>query len=133
MEIINTIFGNMYLIMTTLTLILATVFSKFFNKINGSDEIGTFLIYLFFVVLGIPASIMEIFSLFVGKLFKFKLDEILLSTNAAIGGPTTAAAMAIAKGWNTLIIPVMLSGIWGYILGNYMGVIVGNILKYTVG
>lgn len=74
-----------------------------------------------------------LFSLFVGKLFKFKLDEILLSTNAAIGGPTTAAAMAIAKGWNTLIIPVMLSGIWGYILGNYMGVIVGNILKYTVG
>ena len=153
MEIINTVFGNMYLIMTTLTLILATIFSKFFSKINGSDEIGTFLIYLFFVVLGIPASIMEIlkhgavlfpfcllivainllFSLFVGKMFKFRLDEILLSTNAAIGGPTTAAAMAIAKGWNTLIIPVMLSGIWGYILGNYMGVIVGNVLKYITG
>lgn len=153
LEILNTVLGNMYLIMTTLTLILATVFSKFFHKINGSEEIGTFLIYLFFVVLGIPASIIEIlkngavlfpfclvivavnliFSLLAGKIFKFKLDEILLATNATIGGPTTAAAMAIAKGWNTLIIPVMLSGIWGYIFGNYMGIIVGNILKYITG
>ena len=105
------------------------------------------------MVLGIPASISEIlkngailfpfcvlvvvinllFSLFVGKLFKFKLDEILLATNATIGGPTTAAAMAIAKGWNSLIVPVMLSGIWGYIFGNYMGILVGNILKHVTG
>ena len=152
-SMLNMMFGNMYLIMTTLTLVVATIFSKFFNKINGADEIGTFLIYLFFVVLGIPASISEIlkngailfpfcvlvvvinllFSLFVGKLFKFKLDEILLATNATIGGPTTAAAMAIAKGWNSLIVPVMLSGIWGYIFGNYMGILVGNILKHVTG
>ena len=152
-SMLNMMFGNMYLIMTTLTLIAATIFSKFFDRINGADEIGTFLIYLFFVVLGIPASISEIlkngaillpfcilvvlinllFSLFVGKIFKFKLDEILLATNAAIGGPTTAAAMAIAKGWNSLIVPVMLSGIWGYIFGNYMGILVGNILKRITG
>ena len=60
--------------------------------------------------------------------FKFKLDELLLASNACIGGPTTAVAMAIAKGWNSLIIPTMLSGIWGYILGNYAGILVGNVL-----
>ncbi|MDU4935814.1 MAG: DUF819 family protein [Peptostreptococcaceae bacterium] len=143
------IFGNMYLIMTTLMLIVATMFSKQLENINGAEEIGTFLIYLFFVVLGVPASISEIIkngafvllfctlavlihlivTLGVGKLFKFKLDELLLASNACIGGPTTAVAMAIAKGWNSLIIPTMLSGIWGYILGNYAGILVGNILK----
>lgn len=144
----KSIFGNMYLIMTTLMLIIATLFSKQLENIDGAEEIGTFLIYLFFVVLGVPASISEIIkngafillfcilavtihllvTLLVGKLFKFKLDELLLASNACIGGPTTAVAMAIAKGWNALIIPTMLSGVWGYILGNYAGIIVGNIL-----
>lgn len=147
-SILRSMFGNMYLIMTTLMLIIATVFSKQLETVNGAEEIGTFLIYIFFVTLGVPASISEIIkngafilifcilavvihlavTLGVGKLFKFKLDELLLASNACIGGPTTAVAMAIAKGWNSLIIPTMLSGIWGYILGNYAGILVGNVL-----
>ena len=105
--------------------------------------------YLFFVVLGVPASISEIIkngafilifcilavsihlvvTLLVGKMFKFKLDELLLASNACIGGPTTAVAMAIAKGWNSLIVPTMIAGVWGYVLGNYAGIIVGHILQ----
>ena len=85
---------------------------------------GAFI--LLFCILSV--SIHLIVTLGVGKLFKFKLDELLLVSNACIGGPTTAVAMAIAKGWNSLIIPTMLSGIWGYILGNYAGIFVGNIL-----
>ena len=149
LKMANSIFGNMYLIMTTLMLIVATAFSKQLEEINGAEEIGTFLIYLFFVVLGVPASISEIIkngafilvfcilavaihmlvTLGVGKLFKFKLDELLLASNACIGGPTTAVAMAIAKGWNSLIVPTMIAGVWGYVLGNYAGIIVGNILQ----
>lgn len=148
----KSIFGNMYLIMTTLMLIVATVFSKQLEEINGAEEIGTFLIYIFFVVLGVPASISEIIkngafilvfcvmavtvhlivTLGLGKLFKFKLDELLLASNACIGGPTTAVAMAIAKGWNSLIVPTMISGIWGYVLGNYAGILVGNILQVII-
>lgn len=41
----------------------------------------------------------------------------------------TAVAMAIAKGWNSLIVPTMIAGVWGYVLGNYAGIIVGNILQ----
>lgn len=133
LKMANSIFGNMYLIMTTLMLIVATVFSKQLEEINGAEEIGTFLIYLFFVSLGVPASVSEIIkngafilvfcilsvfihlviTLAVGKLFKFKLDELLLASNACIGGPTTAVAMAIANGWNSLIVPTMIAGIWG--------------------
>lgn len=150
---LKTMLGNQYLIMTTLMLILASVFSKFFSSINGAQELGTFLIYIFFVVIGVPASIKEIIvnspMLFVfciimvavnllitlsfGKLFKFNLEEMLLASNANIGGPTTAAAMAIAKGWNKLVIPTILSGIWGYVIGNYLGILVGNTLMKLLG
>ncbi len=68
-----------------------------------------------------------IISLVLGKLFNFSLEEILLCSNANIGGPTTAAAMAIAKGWNKLIGPIVLAGIFGYIIGNYLGIFMGNL------
>lgn len=148
-ELLNGLLGNMYLIMTTITMILATTFSDFFNSIHGANELGTFLIYIFFVVIGVPASIPLILkqaplllvftavivlvnmlvSLIFGKIFKFNLEEILLASNANIGGPTTAAAMAIAKGWNDLIVPIILAGTLGYVVGNYAGIIMGKLLQ----
>ena len=32
----------------------------------------------------------------IGKMFKFKLDKLLLASNVCIGEPTTAIAMSIA-------------------------------------
>ncbi len=147
-QIFNSLLGNKYLVITTLTMILASTFPNFFGNLKSAQELGTFLIYIFFVVIGVPASLTEIVKnspllfvycfvivlvnllvlLVVGRLFKFNLEELLLSGNANIGGPTTAVAMAIAKGWNELVIPVMLAGISGYIVGNYLGIIAGNIL-----
>ena len=69
-----------------------------------------------------------LFSLIAGKLLKFDLEEIILASNANIGGPTTAAAMAVSKGWTELVGPIMLVGTLGYILGTYFGLLVGGIL-----
>lgn len=149
LDLINGLLGNKYLIITTITMLLATKFSDLFSNVGGAQEIGTFLIHIFFGVIGVPASISLIvtkspillvfcaiivfvnllFTLLVGKLFKFNLEEMMVAANANVGGPTTAAAMAIAKGWNTLIIPAILCGTLGYVLGNYYGVLIGNILK----
>jgi uncharacterized membrane protein len=41
------------------------------------------------------------------------------------GGPTTAVAMAIAKGWKDLIGPILVVGTLGYIIGNYVGTTLG--------
>lgn len=147
--ILNQLLGNKYLIMTTITMLCATYLPKLFNNAPGANEIGTFLIYIFFAVIGAPASISSIImqaplllvyaliiigcnmliTLIFGKLLHFSLEEIILASNANIGGPTTGAAMAISKGWNKLVGPVMLIGTLGYILGNYYGILLGNLLK----
>ncbi|WP_432665716.1 DUF819 family protein [Wukongibacter baidiensis] len=148
LNVLNSLLSNKYLLITTLTMLGATLFPNYFSNIKGSQEIGTFLIYIFFVVIGVPASISLILQrsplllLFcavmvgmnmlvtfgMGKLLKFNLEEIILASNANIGGPTTAAAMAISKGWIELIGPIMVVGTLGYIIGNYFGIIIGNIL-----
>ena len=144
-NLVNGLFGDKYLMLTTLTFLGLAMFPRYFESMNGSQEIGTFLIYLFFVVIGIPASIPLIIenaplllvfvfiivavnltvSLTAGKLLKYDLEEILLASNANVGGPTTAAAMAIAKGWKDLIGPILVVGTLGYIIGNYVGTALG--------
>ncbi|MBI5540245.1 MAG: DUF819 family protein [Bacteroidia bacterium] len=148
LSFIRELLGNKYLILTTLTMLLASFFSRFFGNLGGSQEIGAFIIQVFFVVIGIPASVSLIiekspwllvfcaiiviinliFTLLFGRLFRFKIEEVVMASNANIGGPTTAAAMAIAKGWNHMIVPAMLVGSLGYILGNYFGIFIGNLL-----
>ena len=67
-------------------------------------------------------------SFIFGKIFKFNLEDIILASNANIGGPTTAAAMAISKGWIELVGPVIFVGTFGYVIGTYFGVFIGNLL-----
>lgn len=62
------------------------------------------------------------------KIFGFTLEEAILASNANIGGPTTAAAMAISKGWQKLVAPSMLVGTLGYIIGTYIGILIGQYL-----
>ena len=57
LSMLNTLFGNMYLWIATISMICATAAPGFFGEIRGTNEMGTFLIYLFFFVIGVPASI----------------------------------------------------------------------------
>ena len=144
----GTFLGSQYVWITLISMIFASVFEKQANSMNGAQEIGTFFIYMFFFVIGVPASIMEIltnapmlfvfcfimvvvnmlFCLIGGKLLNFSLEDILVASNANIGGPTTAAGLAISQGWTKLVGPAMLVGTFGYAIGTYIGIIVGSIL-----
>lgn len=146
--LINTFFGNTFVIITTFALICATAFPNFFGNLKGTDEIGTFLIYMFFVVIAFPASITDLVTkapaafilvsiiaccnvitlLGLGKLFKFNIEEICISISATLGGPSNAIAMSIARGWQKLIVPGLLVGLWGYVIGNYCGIIIGKLI-----
>jgi uncharacterized membrane protein len=148
LKMVNIFFGSQYVWITTLSMIAATYGEGQIQKLNGSQEIGTYFIYLFMFVIGVPASIVQIltktpalflftmimviinmlFCFIAGKIFHFDLEDCILASNANIGGPTTAAGMAISQGWSKLVGPVMLIGTLGYVIGTYLGVIVGGVL-----
>lgn len=147
-NLLQQLLGNTYLLITTITMLLATIFPKYCASIKGAPEVGNFLIEIFFVVIGVPASLQVIvetaplllvfcfimvcfnmlFSFGAAKLFNFSLEEAIIASNANIGGPATASAMAISQGWSSLIGPGIFVGLFGYIIGNYLGTIVGNLL-----
>lgn len=147
-SIVRSILGQKYLVLTTFSITIPILFPKFTEKISGSEELGTFLIYIFFVLIGVPASFktvimkspllllfcaLMLFMNFLitfglGKVFKFELEELVLVAAATSGGPMNAAAIAISKGWRALIFPSFLVGIWGYVIGNYIGYITGIFL-----
>ncbi|MEE1377960.1 MAG: DUF819 family protein [Oribacterium sp.] len=148
LNMLNTFFGSQYVWITTVAMLFATVLPEKAEAMHGAQELGTYLIYLFFFVIGVPASIpliiqqaplLLVFCLLMvivnmlfcfigGKLIGGSLEEIILASNANIGGPTTAAGMAIAQGWNKLVGPCMLVGTFGYVVGTYLGIVVGSLL-----
>ncbi len=136
--------GSQYVWITTLSVLVATFADNQVKEFRGSQEIGTYLIYLFLFVIGVPANIHTVLTksplflvlttimvvtnmlfCFIGaKLLKFNLEDAIIASNANIGGPTTAAGMAISQGWTALVGPAMLIGTLGYVVGNYLGTIV---------
>ena len=136
--------GSQYVWITTISVIVATFMSESVKRIHGSQEIGTFCIYMFLFVIGVPANIYivitksplllvltvimvsmnMIFSFGAAKILKFNLEDAIIASNANIGGPTTAAGMAVSQGWVDLVGPAMLIGTFGYVIGNYLGTVV---------
>lgn len=141
--------GSGILIITAIVVFLATVFHKTMGEIKGADKVGTFLMQIFFAAIGASAniavvleygpilflfaaiilSIHLIFLLTAGKLFKLDLAEIVIASNANMGGPTTAAAMAVARKWESLVIPAILVGTLGYAIATFIGSGIGYWLQ----
>ena len=82
-----------------------------------------------FLVLTFMMVVINMLFCFVGaKLCRFDLEDAIIASNANIGGPTTAAGMAISQGWAKLVGPAMLVGTLGYVIGTYAGTVVGIVL-----
>jgi uncharacterized membrane protein len=141
--------GSAILIITLLIIAIATIAPKQMNSIKGADLIGTFFMQIFFAAIGASANIYIVmkygpilflfagsilfvhllFILFFGKLFKLDLAEIVIASNANMGGPTTAAAMAVGRRWKSLVIPAILCGTLGYAIATFIGVGMGYFLR----
>ncbi len=150
---VRDVLGQKYLILTTLSISFPLLFPRFAEGLAGSDELGTFLIYMFFVLVGIPASLKTVivqspllllfcaiilaFNFVVtfglGKVFGYTIEEMILCAVVSSGGPMNGAAISISKGWTKLILPSVLAGIWGYIIGNYVGFACGKALLHLLG
>lgn len=137
------------LVITTLTVTLATFVPSLPQRFEEADRVGMLFMQIFFAAIGASANISKVMevgpSLFVfagiiltihlitillmGKIFRVGLPEILIASNANMGGPTTAAAMAAARGWDALVVPAVLCGTPGYVIATFIGVLVGNRMK----
>jgi uncharacterized membrane protein len=52
----------------------------------------------------------------------FAPRQLLLASNACIGGPATASALAVSSGWEKLLIPSVLVGNLGYAVATFLGI-----------
>jgi uncharacterized membrane protein len=141
--------GIAILILTGITVLLATAQPHRLARLEGSGELGMLLMQVFFAAIGASANIATVLKvgpiLFVfagiiltvhltvillgGWMLRLSLPEIVIASNANMGGPTTAAAMAAAKRWEALVIPAILCGTLGYASATFIGVALGNWLR----
>jgi uncharacterized membrane protein len=141
---LRTLTTNQFVLITGVSLAAATAFPRWLQQLHGYERVGFYLLYLFLFSIGLPADLRLVFvqspllfvlctimaatnivvGLALGKLFRLDLEDVLLGVNATVGGPPTAAAMAVSRGWTRLILPALLAGLWGYVIGTPLGLMV---------
>lgn len=130
-----------YVIITAMSLVLASLVPDLAHKLAGSFELGVGLSFVFFAAIAAGAdlvamievaplltlmvlillSVHALVTFAVGSACRLSLPELITASNAAILGATTAPALAAAKGWHNLVTPGVLVGVLGYALGTFIG------------
>jgi len=130
------------LVITAIAVAIATLLPQQMNKLSGYKEAGNVMMFIFLASIGASADVWELIEiapiLFVyasivivvhlvvlfglGFLFRLDLAELAMASAVCIGGPSSAPALASAKGWQDLLIPGILAGSFGYAIGSFIGV-----------
>jgi len=137
------------LILTTIGIGLAQ--TKFVSNLNGSHDLGLYLVYLFLAVIGAYCEIGAVYQLkeigitlllfsslavlihgiltvlFGGLLYR-DWQMIAIVSQANVGGGASAIALAETFERNELVLPAILVGTLGNALGTYLGFFVVYVL-----
>ncbi len=125
--------------LTTIALVVGHV--PVLSSVGGAMQLGNAALHLFFAVIGIYSRVDDIFAVGiaiffftmvivlvhgvivfgVGRLLRLDVGTLAVASQAAIGGPTSALAVAVSREWPALVLPGILVGLLGYAIGNYLG------------
>ncbi len=123
------------------------------RRLQGAQQLGNLGLHLFFAVIGIRSlvaaiaqvgaevffytlvvvAIHGIFLYSIGRMLRGSLPMMAVVSQAAIGGPSTAMAVAVARGWPALALPGIAVGLLGYALGNYAGFGIAYLVRGMLG
>lgn len=137
--------------LTTLTLLAAQLPPV--RRLRGAFTLGTLALNLFFVVIGIGSRIAEIAAVGwpilwltvtvvavhgallygVGRIVRIDVETLSVASQAAVGGPSTAMALAVGRGWPGLVLPGLAVGLAGYAVGNYAGLGIAWLVRSWLG
>ena len=115
---------------------------------QGGSALGEALMLIFFAVIGVSSNLVGALSLglnvvpflliqltvhivtlaSLGWASGLSTQSMLIASNANIGGPATAAAMAATRGWRGMVQPALLTGSLGYAIGTSVGLATSRIL-----
>lgn len=137
-------------ITSMLTVVSATVFPRMFQQLRtAGTAIGILFLQLFFAASSAAGSLLLVlrqapslvafsalqlaihFLVLMGLgrgVLRLDSNELYLASNANVGGPTTAAAMAQAKEWKKLVLPALLVGVLGYAMATALSLTLSPIL-----
>ncbi len=131
------------------TLALALGHSPLFRDARGAMQLGSVGLHFFFVLIGIVSRWSEIaavgvevflftlivvavhavFVLGMGRLLRLDMGTVAVASQAAVGGPSSALAVAISRQWRHLVLPGVVVGLLGYAVGTYLGFGVAAVLR----
>ena len=137
--------------LTTLALALAQL--PWVRRLRGTMQLGLIALNLFFAVIGIYSRVGEILKVGVevfyftaivvlvhgllafgaGWLLRLDVETTAVASQAAVGGPSTALALAVSRGWTHLQLPAVAVGLLGYAVGNYAGLAVAAVVRRLLG
>ena len=137
------------LAITLIAIAAANLARRRMQALKGDFTLGMLLLYVFFGVFGAgvdlvsmlrQAPLLMLFAFVIiavhaivafglGRLLGFSARELAVASNACVLGPPTAAALAARSGWHELVTPGVLCGIFGYLIGNFLGAGVFELLR----
>ena len=80
-------------------------------------RVGPAILYFTLIVVGVHGLL----TFGVGRLVRLDLPTLVVASQANIGGPASAMALATARGYGDKLLPGIAIGVLGYAVGNYAG------------
>jgi uncharacterized membrane protein len=137
--------------LTTFSLIVGH--TPWVRRLAGAMHLGSVGLHFFLAIIGISSRISEIlrvgpevfwFTALVvtihgvltyggARLARLDVETTSVASQAAVGGPSSALALAVGRDWKALVLPGVVVGLLGYAVGNYLGLGVAYWMRAWIG